>query len=112
MGMEKQNNLSVLKENTEIEALTQLFKVLSDPTRMRILLLISLQEKCVNEVADELNMSEAAVSHHLRILRMNDLVRYRRDGKLIFYELDDDHVRLIMAQGKEHVNEKKVIFWK
>lgn len=52
MGMEKQNNLSVLKENTEIEALTQLFKVLSDPTRMRILLLISLQEKCVNEVAD------------------------------------------------------------
>ena len=105
--MEKQKVSADLKQNLKIEAITQLFKVLSDPTRMRIMFLISSQEKCVYEIADALDMSEAAVSHHLRILRMNGLVRYRRNGKLILYALDDEHVRTIMAQGRAHVNEKR-----
>lgn len=105
--MKKQKVSADLKQNLKIEAITQLFTVLSDLTRMRIMFLISSQKKCVYEIADALDMSEAAVSHHLRILRVNDLIHHGRDGKLILYAFNDEHVRAIMAQGKAHVNEKR-----
>ena len=62
-------------------------------------------EACIHEIARKLNMSEPAVSHHIRILKMNGLVRWYRKGKNILYELDDDHVRSIISQGMEHVKE-------
>lgn len=105
--MKRQKVSADLKQNLKIEAITQLFTVLSDLTRMRIMFLISSQKKCVYEIADALDMSEAAVSHHLRILRVNDLIHHGRDGKLILYAFNDEHVRAIMAQGKAHVNEKR-----
>lgn len=89
----------------ELEQLTQLFKVLGDPSRMRILFQISSSEACVSEVASTLNMTESAVSHHLHILRMNGLVQRRRVGKSICYILKDDHIRSIISQGCEHIKE-------
>ena len=88
-------------QGRELENLTQLFKVLGDPSCMKVLFQIGPSEACVSEVAARLNMSESAVSHH--ILRMNGLVRWRRSGKAIYYVLKDDHVRSIISQGYEHI---------
>ena len=85
--------------------MVELFKVLGDPTRMRILFLISAAEICVGDMAKKLNISESAVSHHLKILRLNRLVRRHRDGKSIYYELNDNHVRAIIERGQEHIEE-------
>lgn len=89
----------------ELENLTQLFKALGDPSRMKILFQICSAEACVGDVAGKLKMSESAVSHHLHVLRMNGLVGRRRSGKTILYSLTDDHVRSIIVQGCEHVKE-------
>ena len=88
-----------------LEHLIQLFKALGDPSRMKILFLVGSSEACVSEVASKLNMSESAVSHHLHILRMNGLVRWRREGKTILYTMEDDHVRTIIIQGCKHIEE-------
>lgn len=92
-------------QGRELENLTQLFKVLGDPSRVKVLFQIGSSEACVSEVAENLHMSESAVSHHLHILRMNGLVRRRRSGKTIYYVLKDDHVRSIISQGCEHIKE-------
>ena len=92
-------------QGQELEGLTQLFKALGDPSRVKILFQIGLSEACVSDVADKLNMSESAVSHHLHILRMNGLVSRHREGKAIFYQMKDDHVRSIIAQGCKHIKE-------
>ena len=89
----------------ELEGLTQLFRALSDPSRVKILLQIGVSEACVSDVADKLNMSESAVSHHLHILRMNGLVSRHREGKAIFYQMKDGHVLSIIAQGCKHIEE-------
>lgn len=81
----------------------ELFKVLGDPTRIRILHAITETELCVQEIADQLEMSQSAISHQLRILKQTALVKFRRDGKTIYYSLADDHVVTIMQQGIEHV---------
>lgn len=85
--------------------MTQLFKALVDPSRVRIIFQIFLSDACVKDIAEKLQMSEPAVSHHLRILRMNGLVKRQRNGKEIFYQLDDEHVRSILELGCEHVQE-------
>jgi len=90
-------------QGRELENLTQLFKVLGDPSRMKVLFQIGSSEACVSEVAARLNMSESAVSHHIHILHMNGLVRRRRSGKAIYYVLKDDHVRSIISQRCEHI---------
>ena len=74
-------------QGRELENLTQLFKVLGAPSRMKVLFQIGSSEACVTEVAARLNMSESAVSHHIQILRMKGLVRWRRSGKAIYYVL-------------------------
>ena len=86
--------------------LADLYKVFGDPTRIRILYVLSKQELCVQDIADELSMTQSAISHQLRILKQSFLVKNRRDGKTIYYSLDDDHVAAIMAQGLEHVEHK------
>lgn len=84
----------------------ELFKIFGDSTRIRILFALREGELCVCDLAQALNMTQSAVSHQLRILKGSKLVKNRRDGKSIFYSLDDDHVMTIIAQGLEHVNEE------
>ena len=85
--------------------LAELFKIFGDSTRIRILDTLAKHELCVQDIADELSMTQSAISHQLRILKQADLVRSRREGKAIFYSLADDHVATIMNQGLEHVCE-------
>ena len=85
--------------------LAELFKVFGEPTRIRILWVLSREEMCVQDIANALSMTSSAISHQLRILKQSALVKARRDGKTIVYSLADDHVSTIMAQGLEHVLE-------
>ena len=85
--------------------LAELFKVLGDSTRIRILYALFESELCVGDIAQLLGISQSAVSHQLKILKDAKLVRFRRDGKIIFYMLDDDHVRTMLSMGMEHVEE-------
>ena len=94
-----------MPEETELYDLAELFKVIGDSTRIRILFVLFEAEVCVCDLANVLNMTQSAISHQLRILKQNKLVKSRRDGKSIFYSLADDHVRTIIAQGREHIEE-------
>jgi DNA-binding transcriptional ArsR family regulator len=89
--------------------LADMFKVFSDTTRVKILSALQLSELCVCDIASLLGMTKSAISHQLRILRQARLVKYRRDGKVIFYSLDDAHIEGIFAQGLSHVCERKVV---
>ncbi len=85
--------------------LAELFKIFGDSTRIRILYLLLEEEMCVCDIAEALSMTVSAVSHQLRVLKSANLVRYRKDGKTVFYSLADDHVRSILDQGMEHIEE-------
>ncbi len=87
-------------------ALAETFKALGEVTRVRMLDALSRTELCVGDLATLLGSSESAVSHQLRLLRSLRLVRARRDGRLVYYSLDDDHIVGLFAQGLEHVQEK------
>ena len=87
--------------------LSELFKVFGDSTRIRILFVLFEAEVCVCDLAQALNMTQSAVSHQLRILKQNRLVKSRREGKSVFYSLSDDHVRSIIGQGMEHITEER-----
>lgn len=94
-----------MPEETELYDLAELFKVFGDSTRIRILFVLSSAEVCVCDLANVLNMTQSAISHQLRILKQNKLVKSRREGKSVFYSLADGHVRTIIAQGREHIEE-------
>lgn len=94
-----------MPEETELYDLAELFKVFGDFTRIRILYVLFETEVCVCDLAQALNMTQSAISHQLKVLKQNKLVKSRREGKSIFYSLADDHVRTIMAQGREHIEE-------
>ena len=96
---EKQPDIEVLYD------LAELFKVFGDSTRIRILYVLFEAEVCVCDLAEILHMTQSAISHQLRALKQSKLVKYRREGKTVFYSLADDHVKTIMAQGLEHVCE-------
>ncbi len=85
--------------------LADLFKVFSDSTRIRILVSLFDGELCVGDIADRLEMSQTAISHQLRILKQNHLIKYRRDGKSVIYSIADDHVKTIINCATEHVEE-------
>ena len=85
--------------------LADLFKLFGDSTRLKILYVLFGSEMCVCDIAQLLGMTQSAISHQLRILKQNKLVRSRRDGKTVFYSLADSHVRTILDQGMEHLNE-------
>lgn len=91
----------------DVAGLSELFKVLGDETRTRILYLLSLNELCVCDLSDLLEMSLPAVSHHLRLLKMMHLVKYRREGKQVFYSLADDHILQLIQVAKEHFQEER-----
>jgi len=86
-----------------ISVMAESFKALADPTRLRILALLMENERGVTDIAEHLEVSQSAVSHQLRILRTLDIVRYRKDGREVFYHLADDHVRDILARTLEHI---------
>ena len=85
--------------------LADLFKVFGDSTRLRIMVKLSDDEMSVSDIADALKMEQSTISHQLRVLRQNKLVRVRRDGKQIYYALDDDHVKKIIEMGVDHILE-------
>ena len=85
--------------------LAELFKIFGDSTRIKILYLLFESEMCVCDIAQLLNMTQSAISHQLQVLKKSKLVKYRRDGKTVFYSLADGHVRTIIDQGIEHVAE-------
>ena len=85
--------------------LAELYKVFGDSTRIKILYVLFESEMCVCDIAQLLNLSQSAVSHQLRLLKQSRLVKNRREGKTVFYSLADDHVRTIIDQGKEHIEE-------
>ncbi len=90
---------------TRLYDLAELFKVFGDSTRIRILYALSAAEMCVCDIAALLGMTQSAISHQLRILKAARLVKYRREGKVVFYTLDDFHVADMFAQGLAHVKE-------
>lgn len=85
--------------------LAELYKVFGDSTRIKILYVLLESEMCVCDIAQLLNMSQSAISHQLRVLKQSKLVKYRRDGKAVMYSLADEHVKTIINQGMEHVEE-------
>ncbi len=91
----------------DVAGLSELFKVLGDETRTRILYLLSLNELCVCDLSDLLDMTLPAISHHLRLLKMMHLVKYRREGKQVFYSLADDHILQLINVAKEHFEEER-----
>lgn len=85
--------------------LAELYKVFGDSTRIRILYVLFEAEMCVCDIAQVLSMTTSAISHQLKVLKQALLVKYRREGKTVFYSLSDDHVRSILDQGLEHISE-------
>ena len=99
----------VREKMPEVETLydlAELFKVFGDSTRIRILWALEESEMCVCDIANLLNMTQSAISHQLRVLRQAALVKNRRDGKVVYYSLDDEHVQQIIDQGMTHIREQ------
>jgi DNA-binding transcriptional ArsR family regulator len=87
-------------------SMSEIFKVFGDPTRIKIIYALLLRELCVCDIAEVLGMSQSSISHQLRVLKEARLVKYRREGKVVYYSLDDDHVKTIFNAGLDHVHHK------
>ena len=98
---------STMPEEEDLYNLADFFKVFGDSTRIRILYALSASDMCVCDIAALLDMSQSAISHQLRILKQARLVKYRKEGKVVYYSLDDDHIKHIVEQGLIHIMEKK-----
>lgn len=96
---------AIMPGEEELCSLAELYKIFGDSTRIKILYALFEAELCVCDIAMLIGMSVSAVSHQLRVLKQARLVKYRREGKTIFYSLSDDHVRSIIGQGMEHIEE-------
>lgn len=96
---------NVILDDELVYDLADLFKVFSDSTRIRILAALFDGELCVGDIAQQLEMSQTAISHQLRVLKQNHLIKYRRQGKSMIYSLADDHVKTIINCAAEHVEE-------
>lgn len=94
-----------LLDEDKIIDLAELYKIFGDSTRIRIINILIDNELCVNQISEKTNVSQSAISHQLRILKSSKLVKYRKEGNLIFYSLADDHVEKIFKIGCEHINE-------
>jgi DNA-binding transcriptional ArsR family regulator len=95
---------AIVKDET-ILSLSETFKVLSDPTRLKIVLALAKEELCVYDIAELLGVTESAVSHQLRMLKTLRLVKYHKDGKMVFYSLDDEHIEDLIRIATRHVSE-------
>ena len=105
-----QNAVNIALKNKpkekELENLTTLFKILGDSTRPKILWILDHHEMCVCDIANVLNMTKSSISHQLAILREAGIVRFRRNGKEVYYTLDDEHISRLYEIGLEHINHK------
>lgn len=100
-----ENARSAMKSAETISLLAETFKILGDPTRIKIAFALSKEELCVCDIANLLGVSQSAVSHSLRTLRQMKLVRFRKEGKIAYYTLDDDHIANLLDEGFRHVEE-------
>ena len=96
---------SLMPKEEKLYELAELYKVFGDTTRIRILFVLYEGEMCVCGIAELLNMTQSAISHQLRVLKNSKLVKFRKEGKTVFYSLDDDHIFKILSQGLEHISE-------
>ena len=94
-----------MPDEDQLMDLADFFKVFADSTRIKILYVLSQAEMCVCDIANLLQMGQSAISHQLRVLKQMRLVKFRRDGKTVFYSLADSHIETILAQGMEHIEE-------
>jgi ArsR family transcriptional regulator len=94
-----------LTDSRVVQALADTFRILGDPTRVRIVDALAEGERCVHEIADRVDISESAVSHQLRLMRNMRIVRGRREGRCVYYTLDDQHILSLFQQGLRHVIE-------
>ena len=101
IGLKKGDYMTDKQES--LLKLAELFKILGDPTRLKIVELLLENEMCVNHIAETMEMGQSAISHQLRVLRQARLVTYRKDGKTAYYSLIDDHVECLVRMGMEHV---------
>ena len=95
-----------MPEFSEISDLSDFFKVMGDSTRLQLLIALQKGELCVSDLSYLLNMTRSAISHQLKALRLSKLVRARKEGKTVFYSLDDDHIRGILEKSLEHIRER------
>jgi ArsR family transcriptional regulator len=95
-----------MPEETSLLDLSELFKVFGDSTRIRILWALTEAEMCVCDIAALLGMKQSAISHQLRVLKQARLVWHRKEGKIVYYSLDDEHIRQILDQGLTHIKEQ------
>ncbi len=106
MAEKSKNNINFIPEESEnLYRLSDFYKVFGDSTRLKILFALFEKEVCVCDLADILNMTVSAVSHQLRILKNASLVKFRKEGKISYYSLADDHVKTIISTGLEHIKE-------
>lgn len=96
---------NIMPEDEFLYDLADLYKVFGDTTRIKILYVLFESEMCVCDIAQLLGMTQSAISHQLKVLKQSKLVKYHREGKTVFYALADDHVRTIIDQGVEHIEE-------
>nr|WP_068557848.1 metalloregulator ArsR/SmtB family transcription factor [Thermotalea metallivorans] len=96
----------VMPREEKLYDLAELFKVFGDTTRIKILYALSVEEMCVCDIAALLGMNPSAISHQLRVLKQARLVKYRKEGKIVYYSLDDEHVKNIFDQGFAHIHHK------
>lgn len=97
--------LKFMPKDQQLMDLADFFKIFGDPTRVRILYVLSQSQMCVCDIANLLQMGQSAISHQLRILKQMRLVKFKREGKTVFYSLADGHIETILAQGMEHISE-------
>jgi len=97
----------VLSDTATIQALADTFRILGDPTRVRIVEALGQGQLCVHEISERVGISESAVSHQLRLMRSMRIVRGRREGRCVYYTLDDQHVLDLFQQGLRHVSEER-----
>ena len=96
-----------LTGDEQLQRAAELFKTLNDPSRLKIINALLLTEMCVCDIAALMDMTQPAVSHHLKVLRQTQLVKYRKEGKVVYYSLNDEHISNIFYQGLLHVSEAK-----
>lgn len=96
---------NIMPEDGMIYDLAEFFKVFADSTRMKIIYALMEEELCVCDIAAIVGTTQSAISHQLRILKQSKLVKYRKDGKVVYYSLDDEHISEIVKKGSEHIEE-------
>ena len=100
-----ENTKTKMPDDTSLNELADFFKIFGDSTRVRILWALSLNQMCVCDIAALLDMSQSSISHQLRVLKQNKFVKNRRDGKVVYYSLLDEHISYILKQGLTHISE-------